>query len=275
MLKKVGECMEIGASSSCFYPLETEKAFLQIAKLGFKTSEIFFNSPSELEKPFLKELKNIKDGYGINVVSLHPMRSFSEGYDIFSKYERRFTDAVESYSKYFEAAAELGAEFIVLHGSRGRSEITPQQYAERFGKLSEVAKNLGCTLTHENVVDYAGAKPEFMKFMKAQLGDSFKMVLDIKQARRAKVDYREFIELMGENIVHVHLSDFSKEKDCIPPIEDGLFDFGELFTLMKKADYKGKYIVELYSDGFSKGSEIMDSAVYLQNILNKVMEGSV
>ena len=63
--------MEIGASSSCFYPLETEKAFLQIAKLGFKNSEIFFNSPSELEKPFLKELKNIKDDYGINVVSLH------------------------------------------------------------------------------------------------------------------------------------------------------------------------------------------------------------
>ena len=27
--------MEIGASSSCFYPMRTEEAFLNIAKLGF------------------------------------------------------------------------------------------------------------------------------------------------------------------------------------------------------------------------------------------------
>ena len=259
--------MKIGASSSCFYPLETEKAFLRIAESGIVTSEIFLNSSSELNKSFIRELRAIRDAYGVAVSSLHPYRSFSEGYDIFSKYERRFEDVKEVFRRYFEAAGELGAEFIILHGARGRAEISPGQYAERYFELCRIADSMGCTLTHENVVDYVGAQPEFMSFMKNTLGDSFKMVLDIKQARRAGADYRKFIEVMGENIVHVHLSDCNNESDCIPPSGKGLFDFKELFTLLGNAGYKGKYIVELYSDSFKDVSEIVSSTMYLQDIL--------
>ena len=45
--------MEIGASSACFYPLETETSFLRIAQLGFSCCEIFFNSESELNPVFV------------------------------------------------------------------------------------------------------------------------------------------------------------------------------------------------------------------------------
>ena len=68
--------MKIGASSSCFYPLETEKAFLKIAEAGIRTSEIFLNSPSELNKSFVGELRKIKDAYGVDVRSLKAMISF-------------------------------------------------------------------------------------------------------------------------------------------------------------------------------------------------------
>ena len=40
--------MNIGASSSCFYPLETEKSLLLVGKAGIRITEVFFNSPSEL-----------------------------------------------------------------------------------------------------------------------------------------------------------------------------------------------------------------------------------
>lgn len=265
--------MEIGASSSCFYPLFTEKAFLNIAKLGFRNAEIFLNSPSELNKAFIHQLKAIKKEHDVNVTSVHPYRSFSEGYDLFSKYERRFEDGAEAFKRYFDCAAELGAEYIILHGSRGKSEIGLEEYAERYFKLSEIAKGMGCCLTHENVVDYVGAHPEFMGFMKNALGDSFKMVLDIKQARRAGVEVNKFIETAGENIVHVHLSDFDEKKDCIPPSEKGRFDFKELFCSLQNVGYKGKYIVELYSDSFKEDREIMESAIYLQNILDCAKKG--
>ena len=49
--------MEIGASTACFYPIETEKALKKVCDLGFKTTEVFVNSPCELEDNFVKELK--------------------------------------------------------------------------------------------------------------------------------------------------------------------------------------------------------------------------
>lgn len=265
--------MEIGASSACFYPMETEKAFLHIAELGFNHSEIFFNSRSELERPFVRELKAIRDAYGINVTSLHPYRSFAEGYNFFSSYERRFLDGVDNYKRYFDAAATLGAKYIVLHGSKKHIDITPEQYADRFRRLNEVAHTFGCTVAHENVVEYIGAKPEFMQSMKNYLGDNFKMVLDIKQARRAGVDPYEFIRIMGNNIVHVHLSDYSRECDCLPPCEEGLFDFTTFFKELHKVGFNGKYMIELYSNNYSKENEILKSAKYLEGILNKVRQG--
>ena len=217
--------MNIGASSACFYPLETEKAFQKICEMGFSHSEIFFNSPSELNSDFVKEMLRIKEHYGITVTSLHPYRSFSEGYDFFSKYKRRFYDATEDYKRFFNAAAELGAKYIVMHGSKHHSEIPLTEYAERFGELDSIARTFSCNVAHENVVDFASASPDFMRFMKEQLGKDFKAVLDIKQARRAGYDYNEFIDVLGENIVHLHLSDFNSEHNCIPPSENGAFDF--------------------------------------------------
>lgn len=262
--------MEIGASSACFYPLETEKSLLHIAELGFKHCEIFINSPSELNKGFIRELKTIKDAYGMDIVSLHPYASFAEGYNFFSGYYRRFEDGVEDYKRYFEAARILGAKYIVMHGARKRIDISVQEYAQRFGTLNSVAKSFGCSMAHENVVKFVSAYPEFMSYLKDCLGDDFKMVLDVKQARRAGVDVNEFIEVMGRSIAHVHLSDYSGDKDCIPPSEKGLFDFEGLFKALHKAGYDGRYIIELYSNGFLKRKEIKQSALYLEDILTKV-----
>ena len=53
--------MKIGVSTSCLYPLETEKSLLGVAKAGVNTTEIFFNANCELEKEFVAGLKEIKD----------------------------------------------------------------------------------------------------------------------------------------------------------------------------------------------------------------------
>lgn len=265
--------MEIGASSACFYPLETERSFLNIAELGIRHSEIFFNAPSELEISFIRELDKIKCAYNMDVVSLHPYRSFSEGYDIFSSYKRRYEDAIEKHKRYFHAAGMLGAKYIVLHGAKKWNDISQAEYAERFGELGEIAKTYSCNIAHENVVDFVGQTTEFMAYMKSQLGDDFKMVLDVKQARRSGCDPIDYIKTVGSSIVHVHVSDYDTTRDCIPPGEDGFFDFRRLFTELHKIGYNGKYIIELYSNGFQEKDEIINSARYLEDILQQVHMG--
>ncbi len=265
--------MEIGASSACFYPLETERSFLHVAELGIRHCEIFFNSPSELSKCFINELERIKKAYGIDVTSLHPYRSFSEGYDLFSAYKRRYTDAIEKYKRYFDAASILGANYIVLHGSGHGFDIPQEEYAERFLYLQSIARSFGCNIAHENVVHFVCEKTEFASYLASQIGDDFKMVLDVKQARRAGVDPLEFVDAVGKHIVHVHLSDYIGKNDCVPPCEEGSFDFYNLFKSLHKIGYNGKYIIELYSNGFAKRGEIVSSAKYLQQILDSVRQG--
>lgn len=70
--------MKLGASTACFYPLETEKALLKVTELGYKYAEVFMNAPSELEEPFLKQLNTIAKDGGTDIVSVHPFSSFME-----------------------------------------------------------------------------------------------------------------------------------------------------------------------------------------------------
>ena len=258
--------MEIGASSACFYPLETEKAFQLLCENGFKDIEIFFNSPCEISPSFVRELKAIKDCYGVNVTSVHPYESFGEGYNFFSHYYRRYEDACENYKRFFSAAATLGADYVIMHGAKYGADICNEEYAERFTRLNETAMSFGCYMAHENVVNFSGQRPEFMTLLKKYGKENFKMVLDVKQARKADIRPVEYIEAVGESIAHVHLSDCSESSQCTPPCEKGLFDFGELFTQLQSINYKGKYIIELYSDGFDGIEDIINSAKYLENI---------
>ncbi len=258
--------MKIGASSSCFYPLETEKSFEKVGSVGIKATEIFFNSPSELKPNFVKQLCVIKERYSMDVTAVHPFMSFSEGYNLFSSYYRRFEDSLDYYQEIFEAAAMLGAKYFVLHGSRGEKTIPDEEYAERLLKFAEKAETFGVFVTHENVVHYAGETPQFMEFLHSCMGDKFKMTLDLKQARRANIDPFEFAQRLGKSIVHIHVSDCSKAEDCLTPSKKGLFDFARFFETMKSVGFDGDYIVELYRNNFKDEFELKNGVDYLKRI---------
>lgn len=262
--------MKIGVSSSCFYPLESEKAFMNLAKLGIKTTEVFFNSPSELEPPFLKEINKIKADYGMNIISFHPYMSFAEGFFIFSEYKRRFFDSLEMYKPFFAAAAQLGARYYIMHGAKNFKILSCEEYAERFGLFKSTAKRYGVEVLHENVVDYVGESPQFMLELKRILGDEFAMVLDVKQARRAKENPLDFVRELGTSIKHLHLSDCDSEHDCLPPNGNGSFDFKTLFEELKKAGYQGDGMVEVYRKNFTVSEQLKDAANYLQNIADSI-----
>lgn len=262
--------MRIGVSSSCFYPLETEKSLETLGKLGVKTAEVFFNSPSELEKPFLSEICKIRDYYSMDIVSFHPFMSFGEGYYIFSNYRRRFEDSLELYKKMFFAAAQIGAKFVVLHGTKLPLQVDVDEYAQRYLALFERAKKEGVTLAHENVVYYANESPEFALKMKSRLGNDFKMVLDVKQARRAKQNPFEFIDIIGKNIVHLHLSDCLPGRDCLAPFEGGETDFAALFKKLREKEVEADAVVEIYRDNFQNPEELTRAREYLERIAKTI-----
>lgn len=259
--------MKIGASSACFYPLETEKSLKTLGETGFDLAEIFFNAECELSGNIFREIKAIKEYYAMTISSIHPFTSFAESTMLFSPYERRFTDFLDMYKKYFSVAAELGAGFIVIHGCKSFYPTSDEMYFERFKILNDIGKEFGVFAAQENVVDFKSQSPDFLKKMREFLGDDFKMVFDVKQAVRSGLNPLTLAEEFKENIVHLHLSDHSGEKACIPPGK-GSFDFKKLFEITESADYKGSAVIELYSDGYESFEEIRKAKKHLETLLS-------
>ena len=257
--------MAIGISTSCLYPLITEESLITLGKSGVKTCEIFLNSYSETTVDFAKELLKIKNEYGMKVASVHPFSSFSETHILFSEYKRRFYDGIDFYKRCSETAAVLGAKVLGIHCSKFPPKISNNEYFERFGALVEAGKEFEITVCQENVHSHFSENPDFLKDMRAYLGDNFRMVFDVKQSVRSGFEPLAFADEFKNEIVHIHLSDHIPGKDCLPP-GTGNFRFKELFEIMESADYKGDYVIELYRSNYGEPDELIKALSYLQNL---------
>lgn len=259
--------MQVGASTSCFYPLETELALQNVIDLGYDRTEVFFNTVSELEDSFVDDLKRRADDGGTRIVSVHPFSSALENNCIFGEYERRYQDYIGLYQQHCHAAARLGADILVIHGaiSKSKRPLPAEHYFDRFAGLIEIGKAEGVRVCQENVVRFRSESVDFLKQMRDYIGDDFNMVFDVKQAVRSGYDPFYVVEEMKDSIVHIHLSDNGEKGDCLPP-GSGSFDFERLFRTMAENGYKGNYITELYSLGFDIKSELKRSKQYLDNI---------
>ncbi|MBQ8203241.1 MAG: sugar phosphate isomerase/epimerase [Clostridia bacterium] len=263
--------MKIGVSTSCFYPLLTEKSLELVGENGVKLTEIFFNANSELENSFVAELVKIKEHYGIDVVSVHPTMSLAESYVLFSGYERRFREGLDSYKRYAEAAVKLGAKYIIMHGGKPNKFLTNEEYCHKFFEVARAVKENGATLLQENVVKFRAGDLDFLKNMVKILGNDANLCLDIKQSIRGGYSPFDVVESVGENIRHIHISDNSKAGDCLLPSK-GTFDFKKLFADVKKKGYNGAAIIEVYDFCYKDYSEVFESARLVSSEINNVLE---
>ncbi len=261
--------MKIGISSACYYPMETEQALRRCGELGFRNIELFVNCGSEMQGEYYNRLTAVLREYDLQVGSVHPYTSFSESFMLFGPYERRIDEFIEFYKNFFDFCARIGSDNLVFHGGNTDAFADGERYFERYARLCRAAEPFGVTVTHENVVHKRGESPQFMKALAEYIGADFAMTLDIKQCRRAKEDPYEFIRLLGNHIVNVHISDCSEAHDCTVPLT-GQFAFQPLFQALHRVGYKGGYIIELYEDGYEQETQIYRAAQQLEELLYAV-----
>ncbi len=260
--------MDIGLSSACFYPLETEKAIVRAGEAGAKTIEIFMNADSEFDSDFVKNMADVCKSYGMRVASVHTMGSFTESFHLFSSYNRRYCEAREtSFRRHFDVMQALGAEILVLHGIKKPGSISDEEYFNRFGELTFMGKAEGIKVCQENVVHYRSESPEFLQRMGEYIGDDFNIVFDVKQSLRTGIDPFDFAKKIHRYIRHIHISDHNSESDCFVPMKDGVFDFKGFFDMMKSFGFSGDYIIELYEHGYESDAELTYAMTELKKLL--------
>ncbi len=257
--------MVVGASTANFYPALIEDALDIVLAAGFRDVEMFFNSPSEVSPAFTGELKRRCDAAGASVAAVHPYSSFMEPFFLFSPYQRRADDGLEMYKPQFEAAARLGAPFLVLHGAKSLGLMSDEQLIERYERLYDLGQSFGVTVAQENVHHFSSADLEFLRKMKAELKEKAKFVFDCKQTVRCGVDPLQVVEVMGEDIVHVHISDCDESRDCLPPGR-GTRDFSVLLGALKAVGYDGVLMLELYRPNFQSADDLVRAKAFLEEI---------
>ncbi|HAB00821.1 MAG TPA: sugar phosphate isomerase/epimerase [Ruminococcaceae bacterium] len=255
-----------GISSACLYPCPTEEAVGYLTDHGVNHIEIFFNSPSELQKSFTDALPL----NGATVHAIHPFTSAIEPLFFFTTYERRFYDALELYKSYFCAAQNLNCHQMVLHGDKvEKHTIDDEAYFERVAKIREAARPYGVEVLQENLSIYRCRTPDFVRRMRAYLHDDIGFVFDLKQAVRSGADPMDMIDTMGPCLKHIHISDHDDGgHDCLIP-GCGNFDYHPLLDKLAAISYDGAMLIEVYRHNYGRPEELLDGLAFLKNLIQE------
>jgi sugar phosphate isomerase/epimerase len=256
-----------GVSTACLYPKPLEEALYDLSVNGVSCVELFINTHSELKKGFAHGVANLLRRFDVKCPSVHPFTCEIEPQMFFSEYERRVNDMLEYYKLYFRFMNIVGADIFVFHGGKPSSVCTSELYCERFSKLYRLGKEFGVTVAIENVSRCKSGSSAFIKEIKNMLGDEFAFVLDTKQAIRSNENPMRFLDIVGDKIAHVHISDSGEMGDCLL-IGKGRFDFRKFFDKLAGYNPDCGVILELYRSGWTGISDLVSS----YNILTRMTE---
>ena len=256
--------VRLGVSTSCLYPLETEKALLKVVQNGCEVTEVFFNAACELENGFIKQLKEIVGNFETEIVSVHPTMSLAESFVLFSGYDRRYREGLEQYKRYAEIASELGAKYIIMHGGKPNGVLSDEQYFERFCEIAGAVRQNGAVLLQENVAKYRASDLEFLKKMRGY-DESISFCLDVKQAIRGGNSPYDVIKALGSAVKHLHLSDSNSQYDCMLPLS-GTFDFAGFIKCAADNGFCGDAVIEVYKKSFDTDAQLFGSFNGLKKI---------
>ncbi len=258
--------MQIGISTANLYPMALEDTLTAIGGMGADVTEVFINTQCEITPDFARLLRARADDAGLTIRSLHSYTSCFEPYLIFSAYERRFEDGLKVFGPIFEAAAVMGADYVILHGDRDPGVLPAPASIRRFEQLYDLGREYGVTLLQENVVRFRACHPAHVRAMREQLGDKAQFTFDLKQCRRTGIAPEEMIDAMRGAIRHVHISDATAEHDCLMP-GAGNVDFVHILRLLRDSGFDGALIIELYRHNFGDVGELANGVRTLQNAL--------
>lgn len=260
--------MEVGISSACFYPdFELEKSIGTMKKLGFNFGELFLNTYYEYSEEFLKKLIEEKEKYNFDIKSLHFFSSMYEPY-LFDDYKRRRDDSFKIFKEICKATNKLGSKSYTFHGMRKRElgVINRKEILDIYNELAYIARENNIYLSQENVSWCMSSDLEFLKLLKNNIKYDIKYTFDIKQAYKANENPLKYIDIMGDKLINFHINDRNEEKVCMLPGK-GNVDYKEIIDKLKKVNYNGPLILEVYRENFNKYEELKEVKYFIEKNL--------
>jgi sugar phosphate isomerase/epimerase len=186
--------------------------------------------------------------------------------------QRTREDCEVFFTQVAHAANELNANYYTFHGP---AKLKKRKYIHNYEWIAKCLAHLNnilssctngkCELAYENVHWTYFDEPEFFKELKTL--SPVKACLDIKQAQQSGIDVYDYIDVMKDRIVNVHVCDYDDDGRLKLPGQ-GTFNFVKLCKALININYKGPLIIEVYANNYNSFSEIQDSMQYLLECIN-------
>ncbi len=263
--------MKLGISTASFYDREhVEATFELFRSMGVDTAEVFLNTFSEYEKPFVDALKERKGD--IRVHSIHARGNNFEP-ELFSSYERLRNDSEQIFRKICYAGYTLGAKNLTFHGpfvKVGRdASINFSKFGERVNQLCDIAESYGLQLAYENVNWTYFSSPDFFKNLK-EYCPNVKATLDIKQAIYSEVDPYKYLDVMEDRLATVHICDMDSKMNPVLPGR-GKFNFEKFFRELNSRIPEITVILEVYNNCYKDYAELKENYLMLSAMIDKII----
>lgn len=261
--------MKVGISTATFFSkVLTEDSFSVIQRCGGECAEVFLTTRYEYEPSFGDLLAERRGG--LDIYSVHALNTQFEP-ELFNAVQRTRRDAEELYRKVLDVGRRMGARFYTFHGRmrlKRNMVISPEAAGRRMRELGDIAQEYGITLCFENVHWAMFNSPEFFAEAK-EYCPNVGAVLDIKQARQSGRDWREYVAVMGNRLMNVHVSDCD-DTGAIKLVGRGTFPFDELVRTLDGVGYGGPLMIEQYADNYGDVAEVADAVTYLKHIVGGI-----
>lgn len=261
--------MRVGISTSSFFNrIATESTFDTLRNMRVDTTEVFLNTFSEYEKPFIDAL--VARRGNINVHSVHALSTQFEP-ELFSQNLRVKADAENIFRKVCYAGAVLGAKFYTFHGP---ARLKKMEYifdyaklGERVNQLIDIAQSYGIKLSYENVHWTYCNTPEYFKKLIKYCPNLY-ATLDIKQAEQGGVDPYKFLDVMEGRLSTIHLCDVTKTGTALPG--KGKFNWEKFFRELDKRSINVHLMIEAYAKDYKELIEVKESYDFISALLIKI-----
>ncbi len=255
--------MKIGISTASLCKIyETEDALSALRESGADICEVYLGTFYEYRPEFAKKFAERTVGVEVNSVHVNPLNFEPQ---LFFSSRRDRGDGFYWLDQILRSAQIFGAKNYTFHGTLRKDDgMEDFDYiAERLREVVDFCARYGVKLCLENVRWGLYNRPSVFTELKQrcpQLSGAF----DIKQARKSGYPYQMYIKDMEGAISHVHISDVDKNgKTCLPG--QGIYDFKEIISRLKDADFDGAVIIE--SQSFNELADLKRSVEYLNSII--------
>jgi sugar phosphate isomerase/epimerase len=235
-----------------------ERYFPLARRLGVRWLELAcqnpVNFPQTFDRPRIRRVRRLAEQTGIRC-GLHSA-SFVNTAEIMPTVRRA---ALTHLREYVDLTAALGCEYLVIHCGFHFSAYLPRVRAalyETLARITEHAERKRVPLAIENMnplpreseFQYLGVQvEEFAALFRRVSSPYLALGLDVAHCELLPGGTPRFLRALPARIHSVQLSDNKKRiVDEHLAIGDGRVDFGRILRLLRRQDFAGPLIIELF-----------------------------